>query len=96
MAQLLSNLPLGSKIKYGKHSINGETAQSITWLVVAKNHSGYPNNSVTLFAEKVIDIRCFDMREKSPSHQDRIDGGNNRYSYSNIDQWLNKDDAANA
>ena len=39
MAQLLSNLPIGAKIKFGKHSVNGETAQPITWLVVSK-HTG--------------------------------------------------------
>ena len=93
MAQLLSNLPLGSKIKYGKHSVNEEAARDIIWLIVAKNHSGYPANSVTLYSEKVIDLRCFDIREKITSHQDRVDNGNNRYSLSNIDQWLNKDGA---
>ena len=40
MAQLLSNLPIGAKVKFGKHSINGETALPITWVVVAKNHTG--------------------------------------------------------
>ena len=29
MAQLLSNLPLGAKIKLGKHQIRNETAQPI-------------------------------------------------------------------
>ena len=42
MAQKISNLPLGAKIKYGRHSINGETAQDIIWFVVAKNHQSTP------------------------------------------------------
>ena len=88
MAQSLSNLPIGAKIKFGKYSVNGETAQSIIWLVVAKNHSGYPTNAVTLLSEKVIDVRPFDARETGLP--DGKTGGNNNYSVSNIDQWLNK------
>lgn len=88
MAQNLSNLPIGSKVKFGKHSINGETAQDIIWLVVAKNHSGYPSNAVTLQAASIIDLRCFDNPESTNS-ADRNTQGNNRYSVSNIDQWLN-------
>ena len=42
MAQALSNLPIGAKVKFGKYSVNGEAAQSIIWLVVAKNHSSTP------------------------------------------------------
>ena len=96
MAQNLSNLPLGAKIKYGKHSVNGEVAQDIVWVIVAKNHQStpaYPSNSVTLFTEKIIDKRFFDAPE-SGGQIDRRAFGNNRYSVSNIDQWLNKDGAA--
>lgn len=97
MAQALSNLPIGAKIKFGKHSVNGENAQSIIWLVIAKNHistPAYPSNSITLLTEKLIDVRCFDEVEPSSSNVARVGGGNNRYSLSNIDQWLNKDNAA--
>lgn len=96
MAQNLSNLPIGAKIKFGKHSINGETAQPITWLVVAKNHSGYPANSVTLLAERIIDLRCFDASEPNHTLQAVRSYGNNRYSLSNIDQWLNSTANANS
>lgn len=91
MAQLLSNLPIGAKVKFGKHSVNGETAQDIIWLVVAMNHSGYPTNSVTLLTNQIIDVRCFDAVETSnPLYSDRSNG-NIDYGLSNIDQWLNKD-----
>ena len=90
MAQLLSNLPIGAKIKFGKYSVNGETAQSIVWLVVAKNHTGYPAESITLLSQKVIDIRAIDAKEPNNTNADRRTSGNNRYSQSNIDQWLNK------
>jgi len=94
MAQLLSNLPIGAKVKFGKYSVNGETAQPITWLVVAKNHTStpaYPTNSVTLLTEKIIDLRCWDAKEPSNTDTDRQVAGNNTYHLSNIDQWLNKD-----
>ena len=92
MAQSLSNLPIGAKIKFGKHSVNGETAQPITWLVVAKNHSStpaYPTNSVTLLTEKIIDLRAFDAREPNHYDSDIAGSGYNDYGVSNIDQWLN-------
>ena len=99
MAQLLSNLPIGAKVKFGKYSVNGEAAEPIIWLVVAKNHSStpaYPTNSVTLLTESVIDLRCIDAKEPNNSDTYRITKGNNNYSLSNIDQWLNKDSAAGA
>ena len=97
MAQLLSNLPVGAKVKFGNHSVNGEAAQPIIWLVVAKNHSStpaYPSNVVTLLTEKIIDQRCFDVRERDNLDSNRASFGNNRYSLSNIDQWLNKDNGS--
>ena len=87
MAQNLSNLPIGAKIKFGKHSVNGETAQPITWMVVAKNH--YDNSSITLLSEKVIDIRMYDAEEPTNPNDGRAMSGNSRYSLSNIHQWLN-------
>ena len=92
MAQSLSNLPIGAKIKFGKHSVNGETAQDITWLIVAKNHSStpaYPSNSITLLTEKIIDLRAFDTNEPNNPYEEIRNGGNNDYGISNIDQWLN-------
>lgn len=91
MSQALSNLAIGSKVKFGSYSVNGETAQPIVWTIVAKNHAGYPDNSVTLHTSEIIDLRCFDASEPNNSDSARQDYGNNRYSVSNIDQWLNKD-----
>ena len=94
MAQLLSNLPIGAKVKFGKYSVNGEAAEPIVWLVVAKNHNStpaYPTNSVTLLTERIIDLRCIDAAEGGNADSQRKTSGNNRYSLSNLDQWLNKD-----
>lgn len=93
MSQKLSNLPTGAKVKFGKFQVNTETAQSIIWTIVAKNHSGYPTNAITLHAAEILDLRCFDAKEPSNSNSDRQNYGNNRYSLSNLDQWLNKNAA---
>lgn len=92
MALMLSNLPIGTKVKFGKYSVNGEVAENIIWLVVAKNHAGYPANSVTLLTEKSIDMRCVDAIESNlPGQAQSTVSGNNNYGLSNIDAWLNSD-----
>ena len=96
MAKNLSTLALGSKIKLGRHSINGEVAQDITWIVVAQSHSGsssvpYPTNSTTLLAEKIIDLRCFDAAEPNSTNTNIKSYGYGAYHLSNIQQWLNSD-----
>lgn len=99
MSQALSNLAVGSKVKFGKYQVNTEEAQPIIWTIVAKNHvstPAYPSNSVTLHAAEILDLRCFDAKEPSNSNSDRRNYGNNRYSVSNLDQWLNKDAAGGA
>ncbi|GFN35390.1 DUF6273 domain-containing protein [Tepidimicrobium xylanilyticum] len=90
MAQPISNLPIGSKIKFGRYQVESEPHQPIVWLIAAKNHIGYPANSITLITEKIIDLRGFDAKEPSNSDSDRQRYGNNRYRDSNIRQWLNK------
>lgn len=99
MPQALSNLAVGSKVKFGKYQVNTEDAQPIVWTIVAKNHSctpAYPTNAITLHAAEILDLRCFDAMESSNSNANRRNYGNNRYSVSNIDQWLNKDAAGGA
>lgn len=99
MPQALSNLPVGAKVKFGKYQVNTEDAQPIVWTIVAKNHQctpAYPENAITLHAAEILDMRCFDAKEPSNSNSDRQNYGNNRYSVSNLDQWLNKDAAGGA
>ena len=99
MSQALSNIAVGSKIKFGKYRVSTETLQEIIWTVVAKNHQctpAYPTNAITLHAAEILDLRCFDAKEPSNSDSDRQNYGNNRYSVSNLDQWLNKDAAGGA
>lgn len=66
----------------------------IIWKIVDKNHTGYPSNSVTLMSNKILTLKCFDATEPTNPNADRAANGNNRYSVSNIRQWLNNDAAA--
>ena len=42
-----------------------------------------------LVTESIITLKAFDAKEASNRNSDRKNYGNNRYSVSNIDQWLN-------
>lgn len=88
MAQVLSNLPVGALIKFGKHQVGSETAQPIIWAVADKNHKGYPSNSVTLITQKIIDLRAYDAKESGKTN------GNTSYPLSNIHAWLNSSKGA--
>jgi len=91
MPQSINNLAVGAKIKFG--SIYGSP---IVWLVADKNHAGYPANSITFVAEKIIKLLPFDAKEATNSNSDRQSYGNNRYLHSNLRQWLNSSAAAGA
>lgn len=84
MAQKLSALPIGAKIKFG--AIYGE---HIVWKIADKNHAGYPDNSVTLVSDQLIKSLCFDEPEPHSTEERRKQYGNDRYFVSNIRQWLN-------
>lgn len=91
MSKKMSTLTVGSKIKFG--TLYG---QPLVWIVADKGHAGYPANSVTFVAEKIIKIMAADATEPSNSNSDRKSYGNNRWIHSNIRQWLNSAAAAGA
>ena len=80
----LSSLPIGAKIKV-PHSVMG----NVIFLKADQNHTGYPENSTTLITNEIILLRAFDAKEPNNTDSDRQSYGNNRYSVSNIDHWLN-------
>lgn len=80
----LSSLPIGAKIKV-PHSVMG----NIIFLKADQNHTGYPENSTTLITDEIILLRAFDAKEPNNTISGRQNNGNNRYSVSNIDHWLN-------
>lgn len=84
MVKTLSQLPVGAKIKDANTKYNGAT---ITWLVGGRNH--YGANQTALVSEKIISLKAFDAIETRNTDSNRKNYGNNRYSQSNIRQWLN-------
>lgn len=91
MSQTLGSLAVGAKIKDASTTFLGSP---IIWLKADKDHTDYPSNSTTLITEKIIALRAFDAIETASSDSNRAKYGNNKYSVSNIDQWLNSDAAA--
>lgn len=89
MVKLLSSLPVGAKIKDVNTKYNGE---AITWLVGGHNH--YATNQTALVSEKIISLKAFDAIEASNTDSNRKSYGNNRYSVSNLRQWLNSNASA--
>jgi len=81
MPQPISNLSVGAKVKSSDTKYNGVP---IIWLIGHKT-----TNRVKLITEKIITLKCFDAKEANNPNSDRKNYGNNRYSVSNIDQWLN-------
>lgn len=90
MSQTLGSLAVGAKIKDASTTFLGSP---IIWLKADKDHADYPSNSTTLITEKIIALRAVDAKEPNNSDSNRVSYGNNRYSLSNIDQWLNSDAA---
>lgn len=91
MPQSISSLPVGTLVKFG--SIYGN---KITWVIVDQNHQGYTSGSTTLVSDKIIKSMPYDAAEPANGDTNRRYGGNNRYKYSNIRQWLNSQDGAGA
>lgn len=91
MSQTLGSLAVGAKIKDASTTFLGSP---IIWLKADKDHADYPSNSTTLISEKILALRAFDAKEPNNSDSNRVSYGNNKYSVSNIDQWLNSDAAA--
>lgn len=97
MGKTLADLDVGAKVKFGKYQVESEEPWDIVWTVVAKNHQcepAYPENSVTLHAFEILDLRCFDAKEPNSSVSNRVNYGNNRYAVSNMNNWLNSNAAA--
>ena len=88
MAKSLSALPVGSVVKSANTKYNG---QAIRWIVGTQDTSQSRTGLVT---ERMITLKCFDANEPSNGNNDRRNYGNNRYSVSNIDKWLNSASAS--
>lgn len=87
----LNSLPIGTLVKDSNSIFLGKP---VIWKIADINHDGYPKNSITLISDKIVAMRAFDAKEPKSSSSNRRKNGNNRYSLSNIRQWLNSDAAA--
>jgi len=88
MAKQISTLNVGDVVK----SVNTKYNNSVIRFIVGHKTA----NRVKLITEKIITLKCFDAKEPSNPNSDRQNYGNNRYSQSNIDQWLNSAAGAGA
>lgn len=88
MSKTLASLPVGSVVKSTGTKYNGAV---IRWIVGTQ-----VTGKTGLVAEKILTIKAFDAKEASNSDSNRRNYGNNRYSLSNIDKWLNSAAAAGA
>ncbi len=91
MAQSLNALAVGALVKDTGTLYNGKP---IIWKIADKGHTGYPSGAVTLITERIISLKCFDAIESGNSDGDRRSYGNNRWTLSNLRQWLNSQAAA--
>lgn len=90
LASSLNSLSSGSKVKLGTYD-----GEPLKWIVA--------RDSVTQDLRLVLDKDSFtaigdmqyDAKEPNNPDSDRQSYGNNKYSVSNINQWLNSDGAAN-
>lgn len=86
----IGSLPVGAVVKSLGTTYNGAV---IRWVV---GHQDSASGRTKLITEKIITLKCFDAKESSNPDSYRYYNGNNRYSVSNIDQWLNSAAGAGA
>ena len=86
MAQSLNALAVGALVKDTGTLYNGKP---IIWKIADKGHTGYPSGAVTLITVRIISLKCFDAIESGNSDGNRRSYGNNRWTLSNLRQWLN-------
>ena len=88
-ASWLDGLTLGSTFNFGKYQVESETPWPIEWEIVHQT-----DDYQIAMTKQIIDLRCFDAKEPTNPNSDRKNYGNNNWQYSNIEQWLNSDQAS--
>ena len=85
----LSTTKVGSTFKLGKYQVESEDPWPIEWEIVHQEA-----NYQIAMTKQIIDLRCFDAKEPTNPNNDRKRYGNNNWQYSNIEQFLNSDQAS--
>lgn len=94
MAQKISNLAIGSKVKItGSRYSKIDDSIPYDMIVAAKNHPGY-SGGVVLITEFPAQFYAFDAKEPSNPDSSIQAYGNARYGQSNLLQWLNSDSSS--
>lgn len=88
MAKALKTLAVGAKVKDTGTTYNGKP---ILFTIMEHDHAGDPAGTTALITSNIITLKCFDAIEASNNDSGRKSYGNNRYSVSNLKQWLNSD-----
>ena len=83
------SLTVGSTFMLGKYQVESEDPWDIEWEIVHQT-----NDYQIAMTKQIIDLRCFDGIEPTNTDSDRKSAGNNNWQYSNIEQFLNSDQAS--
>ena len=91
-----SNSDIGTEVSIPYTNEGSGISGPIVFEVVGVNHhttSEHPQ-TITLMTKNIIRKAAFDAAEPNNTNSQRKNGGNNRWSVSNIRQWLNSSGAA--
>ena len=89
----LAQYTIGESIFIPYTDTSNVITSPIEFQVVGINH--HKENSLTLMTKNIIRCAAFDAKEPNNPDFDRENYGNNRWSLSNIRQWLNSTKGAN-
>ena len=91
-----SNSDIGTEVSIPYSNEGSGISGPIIFEVVGVNHhtTSEHQKTITLMTKNIIRTADFDAKEPNNTDSNRKNGGNNRWSVSNIRQWLNSDGAA--
>ena len=91
-----SNSDIGTEVSIPYNNAGSGISGPIIFEVVGVNHhtSEEHQKTITLMTKNIIRKASFDAPEPNNTNSYRKNGGNNRWSVSNIRQWLNSNGAA--
>ena len=91
-----SNDDIGTKVSIPYSNEGSGISGQIVFEVVGVNHhtTAEHQKTITLMTKHIIRKAAFDAPEPNNTDSNRKNGGNNRWSVSNIRQWLNSSGAA--
>ena len=95
-----SNDDIGTEVSIPYNNEGSGISGPIIFEVVGVNHHKDTNNAdtptITLMTKNIIRKAAFDAAEPNNQDPNRAESGNNRWSVSNIRQWLNSSGPANS